>query len=104
MLSHLPSQKGTVPANEMPPFLLTLGNYVNLGPFRVTTGVLFMIAMYIVLAFALRYTAWGRHVYAVGDDIDAARLAGISVNRVLMSVYVVAGSLSHSQPGSLSAA
>jgi fructose transport system permease protein len=83
--------KGTVPANEMPPFLLTLGTYVNIGPFRVTTGVLFMIAMYIVLAFALRYTSWGRHVYAVGDDIDAARLAGISVNRVLMSVYMVAG-------------
>ena len=83
--------KGTVPAHEMPPFLLTLGNYVNIGPFRLTTGVLFMILMYSVLAFALRYTGWGRHVYAVGDDIDAARLAGISVNRVLMSVYVVAG-------------
>lgn len=83
--------KGTVPANEMPPFLLTLGTYVNLGPFRVTTGVLFMFAMYLVLAFSLRFTAWGRHVYAVGDDIDAARLAGISVNRVLMSVYIVAG-------------
>lgn len=83
--------KGTVPSYEMPPFLLTLGNYVNLGPFRLTTGVLFMILMYSVLAFALRYTGWGRHVYAVGDDIDAARLAGISVNRVLMSVYMVAG-------------
>jgi fructose transport system permease protein len=47
--------------------------------------------MYMVLAFVLRYTSWGRHVYAVGDDIDAARLAGISVNRVLMSVYMVAG-------------
>jgi fructose transport system permease protein len=83
--------KGTVPSIEMDPFLLTLGNYVNIGPFRVTTGVLFMFLMYMVLAFVLRYTAWGRHVYAVGDDIDAARLAGISVNRVLMSVYIVAG-------------
>ena len=83
--------KGTVPAYEMDPFLLTLGNYVNSGPFRITTGVLFMIFMYSVLAFALRYTGWGRHVYAVGDDIEAARLAGISVNRVLMSVYMVAG-------------
>ncbi|MSY14918.1 MAG: ABC transporter permease, partial [Actinobacteria bacterium] len=83
--------KGTVPSIEMDPFLLTLGHYVNLGPFRITTGVLFVIAMYSFLAFVLRYTGWGRHVYAVGDDIDAARLAGISVNRVLMSVYVVAG-------------
>ena len=39
----------------------------------------------------LRYTAWGRHVYAVGDDAESARLAGIQVQRVLLSVYVVAG-------------
>src|SRR5207302_10887060 len=36
-------------------------------------------------------TTWGRHVFAVGDDIDAARLAGIRTNRVLFSVYAVAG-------------
>ena len=41
--------------------------------------------------FALSQTAWGRHVYAVGDDIEAARLAGIRVNAVLLSVYTVAG-------------
>ena len=35
--------------------------------------------------------AWGRHVYAVGDDTEAARLVGIRVNRVLLSVYTVAG-------------
>ena len=50
-----------------------------------------MILMYLVLAFALKYTGWGRHVYAVGNDLEAARLAGIQVNRVLMSVYAVAG-------------
>jgi fructose transport system permease protein len=44
-----------------------------------------------VVGYALRYTAWGRHLYAVGDDIEAARLAGISVNRVLLSAYLVGG-------------
>jgi fructose transport system permease protein len=39
----------------------------------------------------LRKTAWGRHVYAVGDDLEASRLAGIRVNRVLLSAYMVAG-------------
>jgi fructose transport system permease protein len=58
---------------------------------RITVGVLVMIALYLVVAFALARTAWGRHVYAVGDDKEAARLAGISVNRVLMSVYLTAG-------------
>jgi fructose transport system permease protein len=60
---------------------------------RVTYGVLVMIAMYGFFAFELRYTAWGRHVYAVGDDAESARLAGIQVQKVLMSVYVVAGIL-----------
>ena len=45
----------------------------------------------VVVAFALSQTAWGRHVYAVGDDIEAARLVGIRVDRVLLSVYTVAG-------------
>jgi fructose transport system permease protein len=48
--------------------------------------VLFGIAWY-----ALTQTAWGRHVYAVGDNLEAARLMGIKVNRVLLSVYLLAG-------------
>ena len=51
----------------------------------------FVVLLAVVVAFALSQTAWGRHVYAVGDDIEAARLAGIRVDRVLLSVYIVAG-------------
>jgi fructose transport system permease protein len=81
----------TVRDTEVNPFLLELGKVIKLGQFNVTIGVLVMILMYLVLAYALRYTAWGRHVYATGDDIEAARLAGIQTNRVLLSVYAVAG-------------
>ena len=58
---------------------------------RITTGVLVALALYVIFAYVLANTAWGRHVYATGDDREAARLAGIDVNRVLVSVYVVAG-------------
>src|SRR4029078_3120922 len=44
-----------------------------------------------IFAWVLKNTAWGRHVYAVGDDAEAARLAGVRKDRVLLSVYVVAG-------------
>jgi fructose transport system permease protein len=47
--------------------------------------------MYAVVSFILKNTAWGRHVYATGDDREAARLAGIGVNRILVSVYLAAG-------------
>jgi fructose transport system permease protein len=43
--------------------------------------------------YALKQTAWGKHVYATGDDAEAARLAGIRTDRVLLSVYTVAGLL-----------
>ena len=41
--------------------------------------------------YALGNTAWGKHVYATGDDLEAARLSGIRTDRVLLSVYLVAG-------------
>lgn len=58
---------------------------------RVTYGSLLMIAVFLVLWYVLNKTAWGRHVYAVGDDKEAAELAGIQADRVLLSVYVLAG-------------
>ncbi|MBO4254003.1 ABC transporter permease [Streptomyces sp. NPDC002144] len=71
--------------------LMWSGETISIGQLNLTYGVLLMIALYVVIGYALRYTAWGRHLYAVGDDIEAARLAGISVNRVLLSAYVVGG-------------
>jgi fructose transport system permease protein len=67
------------------------GKSFPLGPFRVTTGVVVVLIMYAIVGFALSQTAWGRHVYAVGDDPGAASLAGIQTSRVLFSVYTTAG-------------
>jgi fructose transport system permease protein len=72
-------------------FLLWTGNAHKLGSVSITNGVILMILLYIVVAFALRYTAWGRHLYATGDDAEASRLAGIRADRVILSAYVVAG-------------
>ncbi|MEL6959908.1 MAG: ABC transporter permease, partial [Pseudomonadota bacterium] len=60
---------------------------------KITYGVLALIGLTILLAYMLRSTAWGRHVYAVGDDPDAAELAGVNVKRTLMSVYMLAGAI-----------
>jgi fructose transport system permease protein len=81
----------TIRNRELAPGLNRLGTPIDIGGFRITFGVIGMLLLYAVFAYVLRYTAWGSHVYAVGDDPDAARLAGIQVNRVLFSVYIVAG-------------
>ncbi|HET7799868.1 MAG TPA: ABC transporter permease [Humibacillus xanthopallidus] len=77
--------------NELPDLLNWTGTSFPVGPFRLTVGVVIVLALYAIVGFALSQTAWGQHVYAVGDDPEAARLAGIASKRVLLSVYVVAG-------------
>jgi fructose transport system permease protein len=76
---------------QMPAALNWAGTPIFLGPLRITTGVVVVAVLALVMAFILSQTAWGRHVYAVGNDVDAARLVGIRVDRVLLSVYTVAG-------------
>ena len=57
----------------------------------VTYGSLLMIVLAIVVWYMLNRTALGRHVYAIGDDPDAARLSGINTDRTLIAVYALAG-------------
>jgi fructose transport system permease protein len=76
---------------EEAPTLLFLGNQISIGGANFTYGVILMILIVVGLAYALRSTAWGRHVYAVGDDPEAAQLAGVNVHRTLMSVYILTG-------------
>ena len=92
-LTLLYSKGATVRGAELPDVITATGLPIALGDVRITVGVVMMLALYVLLAFILGKTAWGRHVYAVGDDKEAARLAGISVNKVLMSVYLAAGAI-----------
>ncbi len=73
------------------PFLKFFGNAINIGGARITFGVILMIVVFVALWYMLNKTAWGRHVYAIGDDIEAAEMAGIRTDRTLISVYMVAG-------------
>ncbi|MBV2359634.1 ABC transporter permease [Thalassococcus sp. CAU 1522] len=76
---------------EQAPLLQFLGTKFNIGGAVFTYGVIFMVALVLVLAYVLRHTAWGRHVYAVGDDPEAAELSGVNVKATLISVYAIAG-------------
>ena len=68
-----------------------LGETFNLGGARVAYGVVLMLGLYIATWIWLRDTAPGRHVYAVGNSPEASRLVGISTDKVLLGVYVIAG-------------
>jgi ribose/xylose/arabinose/galactoside ABC-type transport system permease subunit len=107
---------------RIPPFIMTLGSmvglrglamiYANGSPvswesthtdfswlgtgsvLRVPVSVWLFIAVFLVAGFVLRYTSFGRHIYAIGDSREAARLSGINVRRVEIGAYTIMGFLS----------
>ena len=103
---------------RLPPFVVTLGMLAiarsaamvisnnkmvyNFGPdqelfewiggedmFGVPNPVWVLLILTTVFWFAFRYTSWGRWVFAVGGNQEAARLTGIPVKRVIVSVYMI---------------
>ena len=81
----------TIQGPEIPDALKFLGKTFQIGEFQLMYGVILMVILFAIFSYILRYTAWGRHIYAVGDDPVAADLSGINVNRVIFSVYAVSG-------------
>jgi fructose transport system permease protein len=90
-LNSVVSDGETVRGTDMPSIMTWTGTTIPIGSFRLTYGSLIMLLMFALFFYSLRSTAWGKHVYATGDDVEAARLAGIRTDRVLLSVYTVAG-------------
>lgn len=88
-ITQLYSNSQTV--TDLPALLTVLGNTFGLGDTQVSWGAVLMLGLYALAFFVLRETAAGRHVYAVGNNAEATRLVGIPTQKVLLSVYVVAG-------------
>ena len=103
---------------KVPPFVVTLGgmsawrgaallfaaggpisgfepNFVWIGQGRifgqVPVPVIIFLTFAVLAHVVLRYTRYGRQVYAVGDNPEAARLSGLNVRAVITSVYVIMG-------------
>ncbi len=76
------------------PFLQWMGVPFEIGGARIILASFLLIVLAVVVWYVLNRTAYGRHVYATGDDPEAARLAGINTDRILLSVYVFAGLIS----------
>jgi fructose transport system permease protein len=87
------SASTTIDGRDMDPIMTWTGTRIDV-PFietAVPISSFLMLGMYAIMWYVLRYTAWGRHIYATGDDPESSRLTGIRVDRVLLAVYGVAG-------------
>ena len=66
---------------------------LDLGLFSVPYPVLLLVLAYLAGWVVLNYTRFGRHVYSIGDNEEAARLMGLNVGRVTLGVYALSGAL-----------
>jgi fructose transport system permease protein len=90
-IALLYSGGSSIQNNRLPAIINWTGETFKIGKFSITVGVIMVLLLYCIVGFALTQTAWGRHIFAVGDDIESARLSGVASKRILLSVYTVAG-------------
>lgn len=90
-ITQIYAQAQTV--TDLPATHTFFGNTFSFGETTFNYGTLLMLALYALIWWMLRDTAPGRHIYAVGNNPEAARLTGIATHRVLLGVYVLAGVL-----------
>ena len=86
------SQKIIANLPHVPGFILALGSGRVLG--IVPTDLLLWAPVAVLLILGLQRSGFGRLLYAVGDNAEACRLAGVRVWRVLLAAYVSCGLLS----------
>lgn len=78
------------PVTDLPEAYLALGTG-KLGPIGMPIVIFAIVALFFWLV--LKYTTYGRYVYAVGGNEKSARTSGIGVRKVTFSVYVISGLL-----------
>lgn len=88
-ITQIYSEAQTV--SGLPEPLTFLGNTFKLGDTAITYGTVLMLALYFIAWYVLRETAPGRHIYALGNNPEAARLMGINTRRQFITVYTLAG-------------
>jgi fructose transport system permease protein len=89
--TRLIAQGGAFPVTDE--LLGWTGNSFIVDGSGVTDGMLIMFGLYALVWYLLTQTAWGRHIYAIGNNRLAARLVGIPVQNRLLSVYMFAAFL-----------
>src|SRR2546421_8679273 len=90
-LTHIYSRDQTV--TKVPAAMTFFGNTFSIGQTDITYGSVLMLILFALVWYVLKQTAVGRHIYALGNNPEAARLTGIRVDRLLLAVYSVSGKI-----------
>jgi rhamnose transport system permease protein len=93
LINH--SNSKTITSDGLPNWVVDLPNSTlfSVGQFDIRTVVAGAVVLIIVLQLLLGGLKWGRWLYAVGSNPDAARQAGLPVERVVLGAFVASGAL-----------
>ncbi len=75
---------------QLPESFKWMGGETTMG---IPNPVILMIVLYVLAHVVMSMTVFGRYVYAVGGNAEAARLSGVPVKRVTLAVYTLCGAL-----------
>jgi ribose transport system permease protein len=89
----IPLAFGNGPGVAPPSFKAMFAGGVTVLGVEIPAPVFYFVGVGVVATFILRRTGFGRHVYAVGGNETAARLSGVAVDRVKVTVFVISGFL-----------
>lgn len=86
----------SVITNLLPAWIIDLPriNVVSFGELDIRLLVLIAIAVVILFQLVVTYLPWGRRLYAIGSNPDAAKIAGFPAQRIVFTAFVVSGALS----------
>lgn len=87
-ITHIYSHDQKVP--NLPDSQTYFGTTFRIGNTAVTYSTVLMLGLYLLVWYVLTQTATGRHIFAMGNNPEATRLAGIHTRRLLILVYTVA--------------
>jgi len=73
------------------PDIALFTRFANGAVLGLPTPLVYLLVLAVMMGLALRHLVWGRHLYAVGGNAQAAALTGVRVPRVVVSVYVLSG-------------
>jgi rhamnose transport system permease protein len=74
---------------DFPAWFDNLGQQPLIGPFPL--GLIIFFIMFVLAMVILQYSAFGRYVYVIGNNREAARYSGVKVKRVKMILYIASG-------------
>jgi rhamnose transport system permease protein len=95
ILVAFPAGTKNVVTHDLPVWILDLGrtNLFNIGEFNIRPVVAVGLVMVAVFQFVITYTRFGRRLYAIGSNPEAAAIGGLPAQRTVLTAFILSGAI-----------